>query len=70
MRLLLLGSVETSGFVVSDSGGYVVDLHEESVLSKLSDEFACLMPLSLSCYRCDRHEALFRGSVHPAGDLI
>jgi hypothetical protein len=27
-------------------------------------------PLSLTCYRGDRHEALFRGSMHPAFDLV
>jgi hypothetical protein len=26
--------------------------------------------MSLTCYHSDRHEALFGGSVHPAGDLI
>jgi hypothetical protein len=27
-------------------------------------------PLSLTCYHGDRHEALFRGSVHPVFDLV
>jgi hypothetical protein len=27
-------------------------------------------PLSLTRYRGDRHEALFRGGVHPVGDLV
>jgi hypothetical protein len=25
---------------------------------------------SLTCYRSDRHEALFGGRVHPVGDLV
>jgi hypothetical protein len=29
-----------------------------------------MYPLSLTCYRRDRHEALLGGGVHPVGDLI
>jgi hypothetical protein len=29
-----------------------------------------VVPLSLSCYHSDRHEALLRGGVHPVGYLI
>jgi hypothetical protein len=59
-----------SVFVVSSEGDTVVDPHEVGVFSKLGDDFACVVPLSLSCYRCDRHEAFLKGGVHPVGDLI
>jgi hypothetical protein len=52
---------------LSDS---VVDSHEVGVLRELGDDFTRTHPLSLTCYRGDRHEALFGGSVHPAFDLI
>jgi hypothetical protein len=52
---------------LSDS---VVNSHEVGVFRELGDDFTCAYPLSLTCYRRDRHEALFRGSVHPAGDLF
>jgi hypothetical protein len=52
---------------LSDS---VVDSHEVGVFRELGDDFTCVYPLSLTCYRRDRHEALFGGSVHPIGDLI
>jgi hypothetical protein len=52
---------------LSDS---VVDSHEVGVLRELGDDFSHTHPLSLSCYHSDRHEALFRGSMHPAFDLV
>jgi hypothetical protein len=52
---------------LSDS---VVDSHEVGVLRELGDDFSRTHPLSLTCYRGDGHEALFRGSVHPAFDLV
>jgi hypothetical protein len=52
---------------LSDS---VVDSHEVGVLRKLGDDFTRMHSLSLTCYRGNRHEALFRGSVHPVLDLI
>jgi hypothetical protein len=52
---------------LSDS---VVDSHEVGVLCELGDDFSRTHPLSLTCYHGDRHEALFRGSVHPAFDLV
>jgi hypothetical protein len=52
---------------LSDS---VVNSHEVGILRKLGDDFSRAYSLSLTCYRRDRHEALFRGSVHPVGDLI
>jgi hypothetical protein len=48
----------------------VVNSHEVGVFRKLGDDFTHTYPLSLMCYRGDRHEALFGGSVHPVGDLI
>jgi hypothetical protein len=52
---------------LSDS---VVDSHEVGIVCKLGDDFTRTHSLSLTCYRGDRHEALFRGSVHPIFDLI
>jgi hypothetical protein len=48
----------------------VVDSHEVGVLRELGDDFSCAHPLSLTCYRSDRHEALLWGSVYPALDLV
>jgi hypothetical protein len=44
--------------------------HEVGVLRELGDDFSRVHPLSLTCYRSDRHEALLWGSVHPALDLV
>jgi hypothetical protein len=52
---------------LSDS---VVNSHEVGVLRELGDDFTRTHPLSRTCYRGDRHEALFGGSVHPTFDLI
>jgi hypothetical protein len=52
---------------LSDS---IVHSHEVGVFRELGDDFTSAYPLSLMCYRRDRHEALFVGSVHPVGDLI
>jgi hypothetical protein len=49
---------------------HVVDSHEVGVLYELGDDFSRAHPLSLTCYRGDRHEALLWGSVHPIFDLI
>jgi hypothetical protein len=57
----------SEGRYLSDS---VVNSHEVGVLRKLGDDFSRVYPLSLTCYRGDRHEALFGGGVHPVGDLI
>jgi hypothetical protein len=48
----------------------VVDLHEVGVLCELGDDLSRAHPLSLTCYRSDRHEALLWGGVHPALDLV
>jgi hypothetical protein len=52
---------------LSDS---VVDSHEVGVLCELGDDFSRAHTLSLTCYRGDGHEALFRGSMHPAFNLV
>jgi hypothetical protein len=59
--------VSSEGRHLSDS---VVDSHEVGVLRELGDNFTRTHPLSLTCYRSDRHETLFWGCVHPAFDLV
>jgi hypothetical protein len=66
-------SAATCSFVVAvPDGGWLgdplVDPHEVSVFSELGDDFSSTYPLSLARDRCDRHEALLRGSVYPALD--
>jgi hypothetical protein len=63
----MVGFVSSEGRHLSDS---VVDSHEVGVLRELGDDFSRAHPLSLTCYHGDRHEALFRGSMHPAFDLV
>jgi hypothetical protein len=52
---------------LSDPG---VDSHEVGVFRELGDDLSRAHPLSLTCYRSDRHEALFWGSVYLALDLV
>jgi hypothetical protein len=40
-----------------------VDSHEVGVLRELGDDFTHAHPLSMTCYRGYRHEALFGGGV-------
>jgi hypothetical protein len=63
----MVGFASSEGRHLSDS---VVNSHEVGVLRELGDDFSRVHPLSLTCYRGDRHEALFRGSMHPAFDLV
>jgi hypothetical protein len=63
----MVGFASFEGRHLSDS---VVDSHEVGVLHELGDDFSRAHPLSLPCYRGDRHEALFRGSMHPDFDLV
>jgi hypothetical protein len=63
----MIGFASSEGRHLSDS---VVDSHEVGVLRELGDEFFRAHPLSLTCYRSDRHEAQFRGSMHPAFNLV
>jgi hypothetical protein len=64
---MVLVFVSSRGRHLSDS---VVDSHEVGIFRELGDDFTRTYPLSLTCYHRDRHEALFRGSVNPVGDLI
>jgi hypothetical protein len=61
----------TCGFIVAVPGGRrlvdpVVDPHEVGVFSELGDDLSSAYALSLTCDRCDRHEALLGGSVYSA----
>jgi hypothetical protein len=65
----------TCGFVVAVPGGRrlvdpVVDPHEVGIFSELGDDLYSVYALSLACDRCDRHEALLRGSVYSALDRL
>jgi hypothetical protein len=48
----------------------VVDPHEVSVFSELGDDLSNAYALSLTCDRCDLHEALLRGSMYSALDRL
>jgi hypothetical protein len=63
----MVGFASSKGSHLSDS---IVDSHKVGVLHELGDEFSRAHPLSLTCYRSDRHEALFRGSMHSAFNLV
>jgi hypothetical protein len=64
---MVLVFASSGGRRLSDS---VVNSHEVGIFRELGDYFSRAYPLILTCYRRDRHEALFGGSVHPAGDLF
>jgi hypothetical protein len=58
----------TCGFVVAVPGGRrlvdpVVNPHEVGIFNELGDDLSSAYTLCLACDRCDRHEALLRGSV-------
>jgi hypothetical protein len=63
----MIGFASLKGRHLSDS---IVDSHEVGVLRELGDDFSRAHPLSLTCYHGDGHEALFRGSMHPAFNLV
>jgi hypothetical protein len=63
----MVGFASFEGRHLSDS---VVNSHEVGILRELGDDFSHAHPLSLTCYRGDRHQALFRGSMHPAFDMV
>jgi hypothetical protein len=63
----VVGFVSSEGRHLSDS---ILDSHEVGVLRELGDDFSRAHPLSLTHYRGDRYEALFRGGVHQAFDLV
>jgi hypothetical protein len=65
----------TCSFVVAVPGGRrlvdpVVNPHEVGVFSELGDDLPGVNSLGLACDRCDRHEALLRGSVYSAPDRL
>jgi hypothetical protein len=65
----------TCSFVVAVPSGRrlvdpVVDPHEVGVFSELGDDLPGANSLGLACDRCDRHEALLRGSVYSALDRL
>jgi hypothetical protein len=65
----------TCSFVVAVPSGRrlvdpVVDPHEVSVFSEHGDDLSSAYALSLTCNRCDQHEALLRGGVYSALDRL
>jgi hypothetical protein len=48
----------------------VVDPNEVGIFNELGDDLSSAYALSLACDRCDRHEALLRGSVYSALDRL
>jgi hypothetical protein len=64
---MVLVFTSSGGRRLSDS---VVNSHEVGVFHELGDDFTRTYPMSLTCYRRDRHEALFGGGVDPVGNLI
>jgi hypothetical protein len=68
-----VASAATCSLVVAVPGGRrlvdsVVDPHEVGVFSELGDDLSSAYAQSLACDRCDRYEALLRGSVYSALD--
>jgi hypothetical protein len=63
----MIGFTSLKGRHLSD---FVVDSHKVGVLRELGEGFSHAHPQSLTCYRSDRHEALFRGSMHPTFNLV
>jgi hypothetical protein len=65
----------TCSFVVAVPGGRrlvdpVVGPHEVGIFSELGDDLPGTNSLGLACDRCDRHEALLRGSVYSTLDRL
>jgi hypothetical protein len=65
----------TCSFVIAVPGrrrlvDSVVDPHEVGIFSELGDDLSSAYALSLTCDRCDRHEALLRGGVYSALDRL
>jgi hypothetical protein len=63
----MVGFASSEGRHLSDS---IVDSHEVGILRELGDDFSRAHSQSLTHYHGDRHEALFKGSMHPAFDLV
>jgi hypothetical protein len=70
----VVGAVTCSFVVAVPNGRRLVDPvvgpHEVSVFSELGDDLSSTYALSLTCNRCDRHEALLRGGVYSALDRL
>jgi hypothetical protein len=64
---MVFGFASSEGRHLSDT---FVDSHEVGVLHELGGDFTRAHSQSLTCYRGDRHEALFWGCVHLAFDLV
>jgi hypothetical protein len=65
----------TCSFVVTVPSGRrlvdpFVDPHEVGIFNELGDDLSSAYALSLTCDRCDRHEALLRGGVYSALDRL
>jgi hypothetical protein len=65
----------TCSFVVAVPGGRrlvdpIVDPHEVGIFGDLGDDLSSVYALSLTCDRCDRHEALLRGSMYSSLDRL
>jgi hypothetical protein len=65
----------TCSFVVAVPSGRrlvdpIVDPHEVGIFGELGDDLSSVYALSLTCDRCDRHEALLRGSIYSALDRL
>jgi hypothetical protein len=65
----------TCSFVVAVPSGRrlvdpVVDPHEVGIFGELGDDLSSANALSLTCDRCDRHEALLRGSMYSSLDRL
>jgi hypothetical protein len=65
----------TSSFVIAGFSwrrlvDSVVDPHEVGFFSEHGDDLSSAYALSLTCDRCDRHEALLRGGVYSALDRL
>jgi hypothetical protein len=70
-----IAGAATCSLVVEVPGGRrlvdpVVNPHEVGIFSKLGDDLSSAYALSLTCDRCDRHEALLRGSVYSTLDRL
>jgi hypothetical protein len=64
---MVVGFTSSEGRHLSDS---VVDSYEVGILHELGNDLTHTHPMSLTCYRGYRHEALFGCSVHPTFNLI
>jgi hypothetical protein len=70
----VVGAATCSFVVAVPSGRRLVDPgvnpHEVGVFSELGDDLPGANSLGLACDRCDRHDALLKGSVYSALDRL